>query len=749
MTVEVHIARPVLATVVGRAAQQQLRVACFPALGPIRVDHVNAVPDAAEFTAVDGGVRAKVPVDIVIVSEDSLLAAPNAEPVTTGIHGFLMLSVVTEGAKATLRVVDADLDPSPMVGLDEVKKAIIASVSKPITFDLTTALASIGAPAVVSATVELTAETVVVRFDPTDPVLSRLHPGQQWGVHLDESALKEFAHRQVPNLPEVEPRIISFDPTEHWRPEGDRPRIDVEFRGMADVPDPLSGDFDGVFRLRPGLGPTVQSQLRVDVEWEFHVDLGPLVPGFLDNIAEAFAKAMIDPTKFQAVRTGLMTFQRDLPLPLLEYGPQVAGIATRFQWQSVLADAHGMTIGGPVRPLSDPGVATLQLAVTPFGRPRGTVYASQHGCIAGWDGATPDDLAVVGRAELDNCGRVCGFQVLEPHPDLEQYVEVEETSPEFQTLRMRLPLAVAKEVVAPVQVIISTGRGVRLVDLGMPLANEEAEIGYVDDCLYADAATTAQMAYDEWMALYGDLAGRFPVLGAPPHVPNQPNPLDDPDYLAEVSGVYTKVINVEGWEPGELVQVRTLAGTVNVTTDQQGRAAIPVILAGADRAQPIALTRVNRGSVSSARAQTAIFVRYAALPRGALGNTLTTDATGNTLVSADFEDGSDLYELVQNTGPRRLGSRSTKPISAVKAPPALEIELPGLAEIVPVPGFDDAPVAIAVMDDGAQLVLNRSADGTTRVAGTFNGYLPRLDVAGEWALGSASRRLTVFRRSRA
>jgi hypothetical protein len=124
------------------------------------------------------------------------------------------------------------------------------------------------------------------------------------------------------------------------------------------------------------------------------------------------------------------------------------------------------------------------------------------------------------------------------------------------------------------------------------------------------------------------------------------------------------------------------------------------------------------------------------------------DATGNAVVSADFDDGSDVYELTRTAGPRQVANRSAKPEASAKQDAAMDVDLPGLVEIVRVPGFADAPVAIAVMDDGAQLVLNQSVDGSIRVAGTFTGSLPRLEVTDDWALGSARGRLTVFRRSR-
>jgi hypothetical protein len=748
MTVEVHVARPLFATVIGRAIQNQLRYACFPAFGPLRIDHVDAVPDAMEFAPFDGGVEVRVPVDVFVVTDDAVRAAPNATPQTLSGRGALVLHMVAENRTAALRVVDVQPASGPLGPIQPLVRALVEATSRPLELDLKDSLDLLGVPESVRSTVELTPETVAIRFDPTGPVRPRLHPGQEWGAYLDEAALRALAHKNVPDLRKVSNRITAFNPSEHWRPEGNRPRIDVEFNGKARVPDPLSGDFDGVFRLRLGLAPTVQPFLRVDVEWELHAHLGALVPGFVEEFVETFATFMVDPTQFHAVRTGPRSFQRDQPLPAIEFGPQVAGIATRFGWKSAVATSDGMTIGGPVRPLSDPGVVTLQFAVTQFGVPRGTVYASQRGCIAAWQDAPPDELVVTGNVGLVACGSVCAYEILEPHAALDQYVELDVWSAESQTIRARLPLAVAKDVTAPVRLIVYTSRGVRLIDLGAPLADEEAEISYIDDCLYADAYLTQMMAYDEWMSLYGDLPELWPLLGGPPPMPVRPNPLDDPDPDTDSTGIYVRVISIDEWEPGELVQVRTGTCVVDVTTDQFGRATIPVILRGADRAQPIALTRVNRGDVGAARAETAIFVRHAALPGGTLANSLTVDSDGNGLVTAEFEDGSDVYELVPDAAPRQVASRSKKPMSPVDAAPSMDVDLVGLAEIRRVPGFANSPVAIAIMQDGAQLVLNRSSDGSTRVAGAFQGLVPRTQIAGDWAVASARGRLTVFRRSR-
>ena len=91
---------------------------------------------------------------------------------------------------------------------------------------------------------------------------------------------------------------------------------------------------------------------------------------------------------------------------------------------------------------------------------------------------------------------------------------------------------------------------------------------------------------------------------------------------------------------------------------------------------------------------------------------------------------------LQDAGPPRAGAESP-----------LYVDLPGLVETLAVPGFEDAPVAIAVLEDGTQLVLNRAPDGSTRVAGTYSGTFPRVQVEGDWAVPAAPAASPSSRRS--
>ena len=220
-----------------------------------------------------------------------------------------------------------------------------------------------------------------------------------------------------------------------------------------------------------GLKPTITAILQVDVDFDIHFDLVGAVPSFIDNlvseIVESFAGALIDPAKFGGVRTGLKSFRRDVFLPTLELGPRVEGIATRLQWESLVATPEGMFLGGPVTLLSDPGREALGFGVKEFGVPRGTVLASERGCVFGWQGDPPRDLWVIGSVSLGG-GTLCDFTLLPPHEGLSPYVEVEDWSAESHTLRLKLPLAVSRTVLAPVQMLVRSSRGVRLAKLGEP-----------------------------------------------------------------------------------------------------------------------------------------------------------------------------------------------------------------------------------------------------------------------------------------
>ena len=750
MTVEVHIARPVLATFLERAVQHQLRTSCFPGFGGVWVDRLDVVPGTAQFSAVSGGVDVQVRVDAFVAAHAAVLSTPNAAPPTITVPGTLRVRMATTGTVVSLQVVDADLVGNPFPALDPLRTALVQRLSRPIVLDLTESLAALRLLEFQSSVVELTPETVAVRFDPAGAVRNRLGPGDQWGIHLDGPALEKFANNSTPDLRQL-PKVTSVRSAARWNPEGTRPRIDVEFNGKAAVPDPFAGDFDGVVRLRLALAPTITPILRVDLDFDIGFNLGGAVPAAIDSlvseVVEGFAGAMIDPARFGGVRTGLKSFRRDVVMPTIEPGPRVEGMATRLLVKSLVATPEGLLLGGPVSLLPDPGRATVGFGVNTFGVPHGTVLASDRDCISTWQMDPPDDLWVTGSVTVGG-GSLCQSTLLPPHEGLLPYVEVEDWSAESHTVRVKLPFAVSRTIVEPVQMLVRGSRGVRLASLAKPKSDEEAEIAYIDDCLYADAHWIALQAYDQWHNLWDMFPELRPYLGPPPDYPFPDNPLDDPDHLVDVPGLYVKIIEVDDWEAGELVRVRTATATIDVTVDQSGRVTIPAVVLGTIRAQPVGLERVTREVATGARSRTAVFTRQLSMQGGTVGNTVVVDAGGRAIVRAEFEDGADVFEIGADAVPVQTATRTQEVgFARARVESPLRVDVPGLVETLAVPGFEDEALAIAVLEDGTQLVLNRAPDGSTRIAGTYSGAFPRVQVDGDWAVTTEPGRLTVLRRN--
>jgi hypothetical protein len=76
------------------------------------------------------------------------------------------------------------------------------------------------------------------------------------------------------------------------------------------------------------------------------------------------------------------------------------------------------------------------------------------------------------------------------------------------------------------------------------------------------------------------------------------------------------------------------------------------------------------------------------------------------------------------------------------------IDLPGILSLVPVPGFAEAPNALATMADGSMLVLDLGEGSTARVAGTFTGPIGALEVSGVWAFAAGLDRVSIHRVTR-
>jgi hypothetical protein len=744
MAVELQIESRALSDITTRALQSQLNSTCFPAFGDAYVDHANVVFGPLAQTANAGAVQLHVPVDLFIVLRTAVLAAPNSVPAgATSPAGrvTLHLELRATGTAVSLKCVDVDLGSlGPAVG-PAAKAALIAAVGSPLSMDLSAAFTAIGLPAPATSGVEIAGSTVAIRFDPTGDPVSHLFPGLEWGLFLDGPAVERLAVSKVPA--DFRARLTGLQLNAHWRPAGSTPHVDVDYSGKVPVPDPFTCGASGTFGCDFGLTPGQAQRLRTTVHWSLHLDLGDFVPGFIENMAEDLVAASVDPAKFGGVPLGDRAFALDSQLPAIKLG------GSEFRYSGVLASPAGMTIGGPVKLPLMPSLETVELSMTAFGLPFRLQFCSQlakSGSGAPIKSITINDVTTNARIFLENAGNFCGFEVISPGAWINSYIfgPAAGTAGNTHDFYVKVPGGVSGSIKTPTRLIVKTARGVRLADLGVPPkivvdANGQvtnAHETYIDDCLNIDPNN------------YGLKWGHDDLV----------IPLEHPDWSELItSGLDVQLVTLNGLERGELVQFRSARHQIDVTADQNGRAMVPVLLPLTSSGPAAQLTRSSRRSIAGrVDVQSAIFEARASLAT-APGQTFSSGAGDTARLTSRFSDRVEMREI-GTLGLTLLDNRSLNrevPADAMHSPPTTEKApprepdpcegLPGVTALLQAPGFEDAPIAVALMKDGAALVMDLVNRRLPRVAGTFNGPIGAVQTADDWALASAGRVTSIYR----
>ena len=736
MAVELQIASSVLADITTRALQDQLNATCFPALGDAYVDHANVVFGPIMQTADAGAVQLHVPVDLFIVFRTAVLAAPNGVPagaMSPAGRVTLRLELRATGTAVSLNCVDVDLGSlGPSAG-PAAKAALIAAVGSPLSMNLSAAFKAIGLPAPTTSRVEIAGSTVAIRFDPAGGPVSHLFPGLEWGLFLDGPAVESLAVSKVPA--DFRARLTGLQLNAHWRPAGSTPHVDVDYTGKVPVPDPFTCGASGTFGCDFGLTPRQAYRLRTTVNWSLLLDLGDFVPDFIATIAEVIVAGSVDPAKFGGVPLGDHAFALDSPLPAIKLG------GSEFRYSGVLASPAGMTIGGPVKLPPMPSLDTVKLSTTAFGLPFRLQFCSQlakSGSGAPIKGITINDVTTNARIFLENAGNFCGFEVISPGAWISSYIfgPAAGTAGNTYDFAVNVPGGVSGGIKTAARLIVKTARGVRLVDLGVPpkiIVDGNGQVTnahdfYIDNCLY--------VVPDD----YGLRWGRDDLIV----------PLEHPDWSELItSGLDVQLVTLNGLERGELIQFRSAHHQIDVTADQNGRAMVPVLLPLASNGRAARLTRSSRRQIAgSADVQAAILEVRASLAT-APGQTLSGGADNTARLTSRYSDRVETREigtlgltLLDNRPLHHKVAADTKHSLRTKqqAPPGEPDPcegLPGVNALLRVPGFADAPIAIALMQDGAALVLDLVDPSRPRVAGTFNGPIGAVQTAGDWALASA------------
>ena len=824
MSIELQIQASVLGVLAVRAVQARLRATCFAPVGAAYIDHADVAAEAAEVLAAGSAVHLRIPIDVYVAPRAAVMAAPNAAPAgasTPAGRVGVTLELAAAGSAVSLRCVDADLGAMGAALGDAAapaREAIIKAVDSPAAADLSAALTQLGMPSPSSARVELAGPVVAIRFEPAGSARSRLFGGHEWGLFLDGSAVERLASSRVPTG--LQDRVPSLAIAAHWRPAGAVPHVDIDYRGKAQVPDPFAGDVDGTLGCDFSLTPTITKFLRTTVRWSLHINLGDLVPGFIDNMVEDRIAEAMDPARFGGTPVGKQAFYIDSPLPELAFG------GARCVYATVMAAPEGMTLGGPVRLPLDPGKDTLQPSVHPFGLPYRLDICSilaRTGSGAPRKTVTLDEVSTGGSVWMEGCGAFCDVEVVAPGSWITTYMSrpPSGTVDETQQIDVTVPSAMAQGINEPVRFIVRTARGVRLIDLGTPPDVEldanghvtNAHVSYIDNCLYIPEGE-----HDAYGINWGRGHGLNQNM--------QPPPLETPDwqtYLGKASGLDVQIVSLHGLEPGELIQYRSRDHAVEVAADSSGRAVVPVLRPLSAQQEPASLIRVNRrGIAGHFEVQAAVLAGQASVP-AAGPHRLDTAAGGGAVLTTRLRDQVSVHEIgrlntvtllrretldipgaasappthaasanlagmaalnpqplppgvVGSLGRQRLSAGAAASLNPQPLPPggevslnpqplppgsevslnpqplppgdpgrALHAALPGLVSLWRVPGFADAPVALARMADGSTLVVELRSQGGVRVAGTFRGPIGEMSGAGDWASAPAAGGVALYR----
>lgn len=727
MHVEIQIRTSVFQTILTRSLQAKLRTGCLPSLGLVYVDHADVAPEAPQLTANGGIVHIRLFADVFIATRDQVLAAPNGVPAgvtTPAARVEVSLDLSVSGATVTLQCVDVNLGAADAAlgsaTKDEIKKAIGSN-----SFDLTAALNSLGLPKPTVSRAELVADAVALRLDPVGEAAPRLFPAQEWGLFLDAATVEQLAKSAIPadRLSTVVPGL-SMDA--HWHPQGEAPHVDLASSPLTIHMGLFKGDItfsaDCAFSIIPPAG------FHTAVDWRVHADFGPLVPRFVEKFLEKEIAGALDPTQFGGVPTGDRSFAMDRLLPLIAFS------GARFRYENALASAGGMTIGGPVTLPVDVGSSTLTISVQAFTKASRLVVCSE-GPRAG-AGVEPRFVATIAKASLQDGGKICGVELLAPNDGLESYVSGTAASvDEVRDIWVRLNGLTALGVSQPVQMIVRTTRGVRLIDFGMPDHVKTDEDGfavdmqiiYIDDCIYLEKSP-----FDHGIN-WGRLR-RIDFL-------TDPDPIDWRTF-AGGRGLSVQLVNLTGLEPGELIQFRSPSHAIDVTADRAGAAVVPALLRLSEAPQPAFLIRVNRRPLEGrVTMRSTVFERHATL-RGGQTYRLASFANGIAMLHNEFDDRVEVHRLGHLgvfTRVEKHGCRVLDEMPATKA----ACDLPGLVSMIPVPGFAEERLAIGLMADGSKLIVEQTDDGF-RVAGTFRGPIDAVNEAGDWAALAAGQQIYVY-----
>ena len=787
MGIELQLLGSSLVALTSRTLRQSLRSYCLPTFAGASIDHLQVVPGAGSLNPVGSDVHVHLPVDVFIVTDADLVAAPNSLPNGTTtpadrIDFVFRLRVrlagqprpdgrPETGSVLVFEPMEPDLgNLAKQIGDDaaKVRQQFKASLPAP-EVDLRPQLALLGMPSVTRADIVLVNGIVAVRFGPPGALSARLFTGQQWGLFVDGPGVEQLLRSRIE--PRLKQRLPLANVTAHYAPSGTVPHVDlalemslsvsaIKARVVVNLPCDLS--------LVPGLPPV----LRATINWSTHVFANSIFSIF-EGIAERFVEDAIHPADFGGQTIGDHLFVIDNALPAIP----LLGVV--FRYDSAFGSPDGMTIGGAVLipGLLEPPFALKAGALG--GPTRLQLCSKQARTGSGAPSGEPlrlDNTLSYGGVVISGGGKLCAIEVRTPSPSYAQYIGPPGagTVLEEASLSVAIPYTVAGSMSKPMTLVIRTPRGVRFVDLGKApkvVADATGRIEGARDFYIKDCLNVVPLDHAGAGLGWGDEHVDIDVF--------KTRRLEEPDwslYAHASGGFVVQLVRANGLDAGELLRFRSATHAIDVVADGAGRAVVPVIFPLSPTMAPALLVRANGRSLEGhVGVSSASFEQHLTLP-GRLMPGFATSASGQAHVPTHGRDGRVVHtvtafgvieQLQRRDGEVALNPQPLPPVerrrieSQLNPQPLPPVEsdehaarraseaadragIHGIEQVVLVPGFASSGAAVAIMTNGSKLLLDLSR-GSARVAGTFEGPIGAVHTAGPWAVTAARGQTAVFR----
>lgn len=772
MSVEMHIQTSRIRQMVALGARRALRTTCLPeASALVHLDHIEIVDAEIEIVGAGNTVRIRIPADVFVVTQAALLAAPNGIP--DGAQSPNRITLIYElraevrapvppntTRHPVFRFVAQDPDLGALDGAlgpaaGPTKNAIRTAMALP-EMNLTDTFQSLRLPMPRAGDAALAGDVVTIRFDPdASPPVSRLSGVQQWGLFLPGSAWEELARANIqPSLGSQLLRIVRVEA--NWRPNGSMPHVDLRLiiEATVEIEHPLGTehlDLTGWISIAcdfERVPVQAGAHLRLTASWSVHLStpVGGLIEGLVEDVLEDMVADELKPEKFGAVPAGDRTFILDRALPSLNFA------AATLRPDSLIAMPAGATLGGlvSVRGLWEPEFVIDESRLS--GPMRIQLCSALAKIGSGQPSKEPLSIANAksnGMIAISGMGRLCGFQVISPAGFPASLLRlVPGNDSEHVEIRVTIPYAQALAMQGPLRILVKTPRGVRLVDLGhAPQVTVDAHGKitngidlFIPDCLH----------FHGHLLGWG-LDGRHHLE----KVDFKPPPFEHPDWLSFIQaghGLSVQLVTLKGLDAGEIVRFRSPTHAMDVSADANGVVVLPVFVTHESVVAPARLERVNRRSLRGhVDVDTAAFQHQASVAHGSARTRFSITRNGSALLTSVSKHRT-VTDAVRPDGTRLRISASHDEVALNPQPlppePPPEVTALGLGElsaVIPIAGSDGTSTMVAVRTDGSKVLLNRTADGDLRVAGTFDGPVGSLQRQGEWALATGDEATVLLR----